>query len=265
MIAVLSPESLASNQVMDEISFFLEEEKRVIPVIIEACEVPFRLRRLHHVDFTDQYDMGFSQLLRALHIELPSPPPEPPGTETPIPTDQTAFPEDLPQEAPLSGVGQEETIYAKTPTPRKVESPPVTKPAEPEAVTGHKTANQRLIGALVGYAAGTFFNIILAMIFFGFSSGTVIYNWEFSLLYTLLWTIPGALCGRDKLLIKTTAIGYLVGGISGGIIAVLLGPGSLWEVFTIDVYGYGFFWLGPIGALIGVLSGVILKKRRTTS
>jgi hypothetical protein len=72
MIVVLSPESVASNNVMDEVSFALEEEKQVVPVLARCCDKPFRLRRLQHIDFTTDYDKGISQLLRALTIEQPS-------------------------------------------------------------------------------------------------------------------------------------------------------------------------------------------------
>jgi hypothetical protein len=69
MIAVLSPESLASNNVMDEISYALESDKLVVPILLRTCTIPFRLRRVQHVNFIGDYDRAFSQLLRALNIE----------------------------------------------------------------------------------------------------------------------------------------------------------------------------------------------------
>ena len=69
MIAIMSPESLASTNVMDEVSFALEEGKLVVPVLLRSCKVPFRLRRLQYVDFSNEYDSGFAQLLRALGVE----------------------------------------------------------------------------------------------------------------------------------------------------------------------------------------------------
>jgi formylglycine-generating enzyme required for sulfatase activity len=74
MVAVLSPESLASNNVMDEVSYALDEGKLVVPVILRACDIPYRLRRVQHIDFTTGYDMGFAQLLRALRIDQPAQP-----------------------------------------------------------------------------------------------------------------------------------------------------------------------------------------------
>lgn len=96
MIAMLSPEALASENVMDEVSYALEEGKLIVPVLFRTCEIPFRLRRLQHVDFTTDHDAGFSTLLRALQVDRtsavtkPSEPdgqvtrePEEPGDSTP--------------------------------------------------------------------------------------------------------------------------------------------------------------------------------------
>jgi hypothetical protein len=52
--------------VMDEVSFALETGKTVIPVLLSQCTMPFRLRRLQHIDFTGDYQMGLNQLLEAV-------------------------------------------------------------------------------------------------------------------------------------------------------------------------------------------------------
>lgn len=75
MIACLSPESLASNNVMDEVSYALEEGKLVVPIRLRPCVIPFRLRRLQHVDFAEtDYEAAFSQLLKSLRAGSPSQP-----------------------------------------------------------------------------------------------------------------------------------------------------------------------------------------------
>jgi|HubBroStandDraft_4_1064222.scaffolds.fasta_scaffold188665_1 chaperonin GroEL len=51
---------------MDEVSFALEEKKTVIPVLYRDCTVPFRLRRVQHVDFRQDYAGGLQVLLRIL-------------------------------------------------------------------------------------------------------------------------------------------------------------------------------------------------------
>jgi hypothetical protein len=87
MIVVLSPDAVASDNVMDEVSYALDEGKLVVPILVRSCDFPLRLRRLHHVDFTADYDTGFAQLLRALHIEPPAESPEAPEP-TPDESDQ---------------------------------------------------------------------------------------------------------------------------------------------------------------------------------
>lgn len=62
LLIVLSPASVASENVMDEVSFALEEGKQVIPVLKEECEVPFRLRRVQRIDFTGDYNSALEKL-----------------------------------------------------------------------------------------------------------------------------------------------------------------------------------------------------------
>ncbi len=68
MLVVLSPISVESKNVMDEVSFALEEGKEVIPVLYRTCKVPFRLRRLQYVDFSGDYVSGVSRMLDTLGV-----------------------------------------------------------------------------------------------------------------------------------------------------------------------------------------------------
>jgi TIR domain len=74
MLVILSAKAIASNNVMDEISFALEEGKRVIPILVSECTIPFRIKRLQHIDFSKNYDDGINQLLKALELNKPKPP-----------------------------------------------------------------------------------------------------------------------------------------------------------------------------------------------
>jgi formylglycine-generating enzyme required for sulfatase activity len=100
MIAVLSPEALASHNVMDEVSYALEERKIIIPILLRSCTIPFRLRRVQYIDFTADYQTGFSQLLRALRIDQPLPPRAPAVLEDTIVQDVTAPWQETPREVP---------------------------------------------------------------------------------------------------------------------------------------------------------------------
>jgi hypothetical protein len=77
ILVILSPTSVESDYVKDELSFAREEKKEIIPVLYQSCKVPFRMRRIQHCDFTTDYNSGLTQLLKALDIELLSEAPEP--------------------------------------------------------------------------------------------------------------------------------------------------------------------------------------------
>ena len=69
LLVVLSKSSVASNNVMDEVSYALEEGKTVVPILLEECEIPFRLRRLQFADFTSSHDTGIATLTSALNLD----------------------------------------------------------------------------------------------------------------------------------------------------------------------------------------------------
>jgi TIR domain len=66
MLVLLTPASAASQNVADEWSYFVEKNKAIMPLLVEPCEVPFRLSRRQRVDFTQGYERGFQQLLKAI-------------------------------------------------------------------------------------------------------------------------------------------------------------------------------------------------------
>jgi hypothetical protein len=66
MLVILSPASVNSRNVMDEVSFALETNKRLIPVVYRECKVPFRLSRIQQVDFRNDYGLALQALLLAI-------------------------------------------------------------------------------------------------------------------------------------------------------------------------------------------------------
>lgn len=87
MLVILSPTSVNSTNVLDEVSFALKKQKTVIPVLYQDCEIPLRLHRLQYVNLLN-YDRGMKILLRSLveparPIPVPIVPtpvvPDPPG------------------------------------------------------------------------------------------------------------------------------------------------------------------------------------------
>lgn len=75
MLVVLSQSSVASQNVRDEIAFALSSGKRVFPVVIDDCEIPYRLARRQHVDFRGRYEEARAELIKALGGEPLPPPP----------------------------------------------------------------------------------------------------------------------------------------------------------------------------------------------
>jgi hypothetical protein len=66
MLLLLSPASIKSDNVTDEWSFFIDKNRTIVPLLIETCDVPFRLRRRQWIDFTLDYKLAFQQMIRAL-------------------------------------------------------------------------------------------------------------------------------------------------------------------------------------------------------
>jgi len=66
MLLILSPASVKSRHVRNEISFALDENKTIIPVLYRDCTVPLQLRRIHYVDLRADYSRGLTALLRTL-------------------------------------------------------------------------------------------------------------------------------------------------------------------------------------------------------
>jgi hypothetical protein len=69
ILIILSPASVESTNVMDEVAFALDERKTVIPILQSDCRIPFRLRRLQQIDFRSDYESGLKGLVQALAVE----------------------------------------------------------------------------------------------------------------------------------------------------------------------------------------------------
>lgn len=76
-VVILSPRSVASENVADEISLAIDMGKTILPVLIEPCKLPLRLTRMHLIDATAGYGSALKQCLAEIRsIENgQSPPP----------------------------------------------------------------------------------------------------------------------------------------------------------------------------------------------
>jgi tetratricopeptide (TPR) repeat protein len=70
MLVILSPASVESRNVMDEVTFALDKGKKIIPVLHQKCEIPFRLGRLNYVDLASDYEHGLQKLLTGFEANI---------------------------------------------------------------------------------------------------------------------------------------------------------------------------------------------------
>ncbi len=66
VIAVLSPSSVASDHVLNEIEFAVSAGKVIIPILLADCQIPFHIRRLQQIDFRDDYESAMKRLIADL-------------------------------------------------------------------------------------------------------------------------------------------------------------------------------------------------------
>jgi WD40 repeat protein len=66
LLLVLSPNSVESRNVLDEVSYALDENKTIVPILISDCTIPFRVRRIQYIDFRADYDSAITRLLPLL-------------------------------------------------------------------------------------------------------------------------------------------------------------------------------------------------------
>ena len=71
-MSLLSVPSVASQNVKDEIGYAIDHNMHIVPLLMELCEVPFRLRRVQYIDFTTlPYEEGLKAVLENLHLAFP--------------------------------------------------------------------------------------------------------------------------------------------------------------------------------------------------
>jgi TolB-like protein len=68
VIVLLSPDSIKSDNVLDEVALAVDESKEILPVLLADCSIPLRLRRKQHIGFVgSDYASGLSRLKQALN------------------------------------------------------------------------------------------------------------------------------------------------------------------------------------------------------
>jgi formylglycine-generating enzyme required for sulfatase activity len=67
LMLIVSPDSMASQNVEDEWQYYLDQKKPVIPILWKPARIHFQLNRIQHIDFHRQ---DYDSALRDLHSEL---------------------------------------------------------------------------------------------------------------------------------------------------------------------------------------------------
>ena len=66
-ILMLSTSSVSSDNVMDEVNFAITKGKHIIPVLLDDCEVPFRIARIQMIDSRGDYDKCIEAIVDTTH------------------------------------------------------------------------------------------------------------------------------------------------------------------------------------------------------
>lgn len=71
ILVILSPSSVNSPNVMAEVSFAMDEQKEIIPVLYRPCRIPFRLRRIEYIDLSNdqEYPRRLEELVQIMAME----------------------------------------------------------------------------------------------------------------------------------------------------------------------------------------------------
>ena len=75
IVVIVSPRSVESDNVMDEIAFAIASGKTVLPVMIENSVLPLRIVRMHLIDATQNYEAALQQCVKELQRPRDGQPP----------------------------------------------------------------------------------------------------------------------------------------------------------------------------------------------
>jgi hypothetical protein len=146
-LAILSPASVGSHNVIAELNFALDEGKRIFPVLCHECRRPFRIRALQYADFTGDYDRGFGELRKALGVERK---PEEPA----VPVLPLAGVLEREQPAPISAVDRDSaasTIFSIPATTTATQNSADPSDAGEETARVGKGFKGKLLATLKGH------------------------------------------------------------------------------------------------------------------
>lgn len=222
MVVILSPESVSSNNVLDEVSYALEHDKLIVPVIHRSCEVPYRLRRLQRIDLTSSYQVGLDRLLKAVGIrDL--------GASAP-PTEVAA--------SAGESMGKTAAAIKKGSAPQDSSSPQ----AKPKL---HRRTNSALLGAV---------SIVALTLAVGLAWTGLNFIVHVLTAQAMTGAIAGALVGDSRFRLVSAAIGVGIAFLVAAVISTLVADYLTSQRIVL-------FSLG-LGAVVGAIVGLLLERSR---
>jgi eukaryotic-like serine/threonine-protein kinase len=160
MLLVLSPSSVKSDHVRNEISLALQEKKIVVPVLYRDCAIPLQLHRIQWIDFRTDYAGGLNTLLTHLGIQALEP------DATPVEATALATP-DAPAETSRQSVqtdlqqltrSQNQSALPLEQDDRQRRDPEPPKSGQPQKTPPRKVFYYAMAGVVLLIAfAGAFF------------------------------------------------------------------------------------------------------------
>jgi hypothetical protein len=188
LIVVLSPTSVTSPNVMDEVSYALEAGKQVVPILHRKCDIPFRLRRVQYIDFTAQYETALDRLCGAIGAGVPD--------------------AVLPNEAERDAR-------------RRWDQPTAANDGMDDVARRPFSLTRRLIGALGGAFLGGFVSSLMVAIPWDVlrPDGVRFVYWEHFdygnpiILMTVALAIVGTICGME-----VRAVRFAIAGLAAGLL-----------------------------------------------
>ena len=83
LLVVLSPASVAADNVLDEVNYAIANKKHIFPAIYKECDIPYRLQGFQYIYFSDNYEQGLNRLLTDLKLEAGATDKEKPAATVP--------------------------------------------------------------------------------------------------------------------------------------------------------------------------------------
>lgn len=74
VVVILSPSSVESQHVRNEIVYAVNAKKTIVPLLYQPCAIPLSLTRVNYLDFTSAYEARLPELIASLEGTSPAPP-----------------------------------------------------------------------------------------------------------------------------------------------------------------------------------------------